>query len=552
MNIQALSATYFDKPEMSEVMTMGVAYHEAKSSIDEITAACQDLNRIGFRDFKFSHVSLTSPIDTVARSVFEDKARGDDTRKLLKMDRDLTYMVDIHFEFMGTPLKTVANVRVPYVAPGGKIVMGGKTSWTKSILVDRGVNLAKGGIYIPIDGPSFNMDRSTHSYRVNNTLEADNVIIGNPHNGKANKQGKGSDKISETQNIFLYLLAKYGWTETCKRMGVELELVTADSYKDAVDEYFPKGYMVFGSSGIKPTSGLPKDQWEEPKIFILHRGDIPRTDPKYTAVATVVANFYYIADKTQQYLSLDIMDDTDFWCNILGRFIFYRVGANGSWYTDAGYNHIINSMDKLLDNRSRRRLNMDGIECDDMYDIITWVITNEREIFANIRYSDISRKRLTVIRYLLRYIVDEINHLGYKLLGRVGDTPGVFENKVTEDNLIKWIRDHLREGTISRLRRTEHGEVESMESPCSNMIICNTSSMKDQTKAKTTVRDRNAIYEPQNRFHPSKFSKARIDGISAADPGGATCANMMIGPDLANPEWIDDVVVKMFETLRAE
>lgn len=337
-------------------------------------------------------------------------------------------------------------------------------------------------------------------------------------------------------------------------MGVELKIVEGDSYDEVFQEYYPKGYTVFGSSGIK-TSGGKKSEWYPPKMYLLYKGELPITGDEYRVVGLTVANFYYIADRIPTYLSLDSIEDTEFWTNILGRFIFYSAGKPGHWYTEEGQNHLTKSVDTLLDLKAQRQLMDDGIDVKDMYDLISWVILNEKELYAHVHPSDISRKRITTMRYLLSYLTNRINLLGYKLLGRTG-TDGKFEVAMNKRKLDTLIREHIKEGTIRELTHETHGEVETIESPSASMYITNTRQMLDQTKVKGSTKERNHMYNQGNVLHPSKVTRARIDGIDKSTPSGSTQINPYLdmsqntGMDI--PPYLQLIEDKLKEDLREE
>lgn len=527
MNIHQLSVACFDEPTLDQNLAKGIPHLEMKNAMDEINACGEEINRLGLEDFRYVGCSLTSPINTLQRNIFRatDKSSGQE-RIELKLDRNLSYMVDLNFEFQGQPLPP-ANVRIPAIDPGGKFVLWGKTNFAKSVLMDKGVNVAKGGIYVPLNKTSFNMERTSYPFKVNGSLMQDNVIIGNPHKGKNNKPGKSPEKITRTQNIFLYLLAKYGWTGTMDKLGTKLELVEGESYEAVYQEYYPKGYMVLGASGVKEQCGLNIADWVVPNIYILYKGDIGLASEEYRKISMIAANFYYIADKTTRYLDISLMEDTTYWYNILGRFIFYREGKPGSWYTDEGERHMLNSMDKLLDARGARQLNQDGIECEDMYDIFRWVLVNEKEIYSTIHPSDISRKRLTSIQYLLRYILHPLTQLSYDLIDKIG-ADGKLTGIPTAIKASKLIRKNIGEGGIRTLSRKEHGECESLESPSGNMFITSTRAMIDQTRAKGGGKEFGHMYNPGNTLHPSKVTRARVAGVEKATPSGATQLNALL------------------------
>ncbi len=556
MNLSQISNSYFDEPRFDRNIIMGISFTEMQQAMHEIEAAAKDLNRLGIKDFQFVKCTLTDPLKEVQRSIFPSRTgRGEKPKYVLKLDRNGTYMINFHFQFQGKDLD-IAYSRVPNVLPGGKFFMWGKNYFVQNILVDRGINLAKNELFVRLDRTSFSMARSTHPFMHNGELTCDNVLTGNPHRGNNNKPGKSPEKITATQNLFLYLLAKYGWTGACKMMGADLTMVEGDSYEDVYNEWYPKGYTVFGSSGIKTSDGGKKSEWNPPRQYLLYKGDLEIGTEERNVVYLTVANFYYIADRIPSYLSLDVIEETYFWQNILGRFIFFREGKTGQWYSEEGENHLTNSIDTLIDVRTQRQLMADGIDVEDTYELMRWLILHEKEVYANVHPSDVSRKRITTIRYLLSYIVDNINRLGYKLIGRT-DENGNFDQTMNAKKLNSLIREWIKEGTIQQLKKADHGEVVTIESPSSNMFITNTRALKDQTKVKGSNKERNHMYNRDNILHESKLTRCRVDGIDSSTPSGSTQVNPLSIDTSRNtamdiPEWLQEIEDKLGKELKGE
>lgn len=526
MNLHQLTTKYIDEPRFDKNIARGIPFAEMEYALEEIEAAARDLNRKGIRDFEFVKCTLTDPLREVQRSIFPSRSRDatKSPKRTIKLDRNLTYMISFHFRYKGKDLD-VAHVRVPYVEEGGKFVMWGKNYFVRSVLVDRGVNLAKNELFIRLDRTSFSMARTTHPFYHNKMLNCDNVLTGNPHHGgNNNKKGKGDDRITAVQNLFLYPLAKYGLTKTLEMFGADLEVVQGNSYEEVFNEYHPRGYSVFGSSGIKTSDGGKVADWKEPDLYLLYKGDLAIGSDEYNVIAIVVANLYYIMDRIPSYLSMDILDDTEFWTNILGRFIFYRADKTGAYYSEQGNTHLVKSIDGLIDGRTHRQLVADGINVSDTYELFIWLILNEREVYANIHPSDVSRKRITSLRYLLSYILDHINRIGYRLEGRT-DENGVLDERLNHARLNELIRTWLKEGTIRTLVHKDHGEVETLESPSTNMFITNTRALLDQTKVRGSAKERNHMYNRDNILHGSKLTRCRVDGIDSSTPSGSTQVN---------------------------
>jgi len=185
-----------------------------------------------------------------------------------------------------------------------------------------------------------------------------------------------------------------------------------------------------------------------------------------------------------------------------------------------------------------------------------WLILNEKEVYANVHPADISRKRVTAIRYVLSYIIDNINRLGYKLLGMT-DGNGNFSQSVHALKLNTTIREFLKEATIRRLATKDHGEVITLESPSSNMYTTITKSLMDQTDVRSVGKDRNHQYDKSNNLHPSNLTRCRVDGIDGHSPSGVTQINPL-GCDMSRDtalnihDWLKPIEDKLAEDLKGD
>lgn len=501
-----------EQPRFNPVITDNFAYHQLKDPKGVLLGLLEQISSSFGEHLVLKKVRMAEPREEVRES-FITRNTGGGPR--LKVDESNLFMVAVEFEYFGRPLRP-AYVRLPYIKRGGLMVMDGRTFFVTPVMVDRGVNINKDGMFVPMYRTKVIYNRSTYALLENNYLINENVLIAELHQGEKGTRDKGEGRVTIKPSIFVYLLVKYGLTQAVKHY-FDLDVIVEQGTKEKMALKYPKDkYTIYSSSGDRPRR-LPKGRWKEPDIHLIFEG---APNNRFSEVA---ANFFYIYDNFPTYLDLEMLESPDVWKYIAGHIIFNYPESNAK-LAERIDTHLTRSIDLLVDNSSRRELAMDGIEVEDSYDLFAWLIRNEKNVFTNKNPASLYDKRLSSVRYTLSPIIRAVTLLSYAL-------ENCKDNPPTHDKMEGIIRSKLREGLIRDVRKL-NGEVNSLQCPTDNIWLNISRNVVPQTKAiRGGGHDSMLMYKPENLLDPSLMVYCQIDGMPKSDPSRKSFINPYLQVD---------------------
>ncbi|AFI55320.1 hypothetical protein TSMG0037 [Halocynthia phage JM-2012] len=512
MNLFSLSKKS-NAPRFNKLITDNFAYHQLKDPIGVLSAQLNQIKSSFGDHLVLKQIRMAEPREEIRES-FITRTMGGGPR--LKVDDSNLYMVAIEFEYFGKPIRP-AYVRLPYILRGGKLIMDGRTSFVTPVMVDRGVNLNKDGMFVPLNRAKHIFLRSTYPLLENDFLINDNVLISELHTGKKLTRDKGVGRIPIKPTIFVYLMLKHGFTNAVKQFfGLDVE-VYQGSKEQAFAKYPRDKYVIYSSAGEKPRL-LNRERWSEPELHIIFKGE-----PGDHRLSEIAVNFFYIYDSFTTFLDKDTIESTDVWKYIAGHIIFNYPESNAK-LAERIDNHLERSINLLIDNSTRKELYIDGIDVDDSYELFAWLIKNEKATFINKNPASLENKRLVSTRYTMAPINKAVTLLSYAL-------ENCKDNPPTHDKMEKIIRDKLREGLIRDIRKN-NGEINSLQCPTDNIWLNISRNVVPQSKAvRGSGRDAMLMYKPENLLHPSLLVYAQVDGMPKSDPTRKSFINPYLNVD---------------------
>lgn len=536
MDIHSMLLDSPDEPRFTKKVVEGLAYHELKgwSQVEALETAMRGVSDTYLPGLLFEGITLAEPEEEVLASYITFGQSAVKTRTRLNMEKTNTYMVNFNFSFNGEKIK--ARVRLSHPRKGNRHLFDGKYIFLKNVAVDRGVNIKDGGLYLYIGKSNFVSYREQVRFIYNKFLEQDNVLVAEIHKARDKKKGSGENKIPRVPSLFAYLLAKEGFTSAVKsHFGLDVLAVSGNSYEEVFDKYHLE-YDVYGSTNRKPRN-LHNNYWEEPSIYLLHK-----KDENIDTMFTVVANFYYLYDALTTRIDLDNIEDEQTWVEMLGRFIFFKPDASATKYADISSEHLSRQVDKMLDRTSLRTLQIDGINVNNIYEVFSWLILNEKDLFNSQVTGEFSNKRFNTLRYFLQPVLYAINTLSFAM--DMDNRNGkVYQGAREVQSLIT---SHLREGLIRSVRRN-NGEVDSLQSSSANMFIAATNQMITQTKTNKLAKHngRMPMYNADNFMHESVYFNTQFIAMNKANPAGRNGVSPFLLTDkygnmLSRPEYALD------------
>lgn len=513
MNLFQLSKKADDKPRFNPLITDNFAYHQLKDPIGVLRAQLQQIQSSFGDHLVLKKIRMAEPREEIRES-YITRSMGGGPR--LKVDESNLFMVAIEFEYFGKPLRP-AYVRLPYITRGGKLLMDGRLFFVTPVMVDRGVNLNKDGMYVPLNRAKYIYLRSTYPLLENDFLINDNILISELHTGKKNARDKGIGRMPIKPTIFIYLMLKYGFTKAVKHYFNQDVIVYEGTKEQAFVKYPRDKYVIYSSAGDKPRR-LHKERWSEPKLHIIFEGEAGSH-----SLSEIAVNFFYIYDAFTTFLDKESIESIDVWKYVAGHIIFNYPESNAK-LAERIDNHLMKSIDLLIDQDTRKELLIDGIDIEDSYDLFAWLIKNEKDTFINKNPASLENKRLVSTRYTLAPINNAVTLLSYAL-------ENCKDNPPTHDKMESIIRGKLREGLIRDIRKN-NGEVNSLQCPTDNIWLNISRNVVPQSKAvRGSGRDAMLMYKPENLLHPSLLVYAQIDGMPKSDPTRKSMINPYLTVD---------------------
>lgn len=492
-----------NEPQFNELITDNYAYHALKDPMQILRELLLQIKPSFGEHLELVKVRMAEPLEEIGQSFIT--LAGVKGGPRLKLDESNLYMVAIEFSYRGVNLRPL-YVRLPYILRGGKLVMDGRTFFVTPVRVDRGVNLNKDGIFVPMNRTKTVYNRNVYLLRENNIRINQHVLTANLHTGKKEARDKGLNKLQIKPAILTYLFAKKGVTQGLKDyFDLDVEFYFGE-YDGAIEKYPSTEYTIYSSDGNKPRN-LHNDNWQIPNLHLVFKTkDHPHTPE-------VAASFFYVYDNFTKYLvDKEMLDSVEVWHYILGRIIFNYTNDSNAKSAERASLHLTKSVDLLLDPSTRKELFIDGIDVEDIYDLFAWLIKNEKASFTGKNPASLYDKRLVSVRYTLAPIIHAITNLSYALDNCKDD---LTMNPIKMRDLIA---KYLKEGLIRNIRKA-NGEVNSLQCPTDNIWFNISRTVVPQAKAvQTGGHDSMLMYKPENLFHESLVLHSQLDGLPKSDP----------------------------------
>lgn len=524
-----------EQPRFNPLITDNFSYHQLRDPVGVVRAQLQQIKSSFGDNLILKNVRMTEPREEVSESYITRSAGGGPR---LKVDDSNLFMIAVEFEYFGRPIRP-AYIRLPYIMRGGKLLMDGRLFFTSPVMVDRGVNLNKDGMFVPMNRAKIIFKRHPYALLENNFLINENVIIANLHTGDKSPRDKGVGKVTIKPSIFIYLLLQKGLTRAVKDyFGVDVK-VAQGTTEQIMRQYPQDKFTVYSSAGDKPR-GLHKDRWDTPTLHLIFEGGVNNV------ISEIAVNFFYIYDSFVTQLDIESLESVDVWKCVAGHMIFNYPESNAKLAERIDI-HLSRSIDLLIDASTQRELYIDGIDVEDSYELFAWLISNEKASFTGKNPASLENKRLVSTRYTMAPINRAITLLSYAL-------ENCKENPPTHDKMTTIIRDKLRESLIRGIRKL-NGEVNSLQCPTDNIWLNVSRNVVPQNKAiRGGGPDSMLMYKPENLLHPSLMVYGQIDGIPKSDPSRKSLINPYLRVDssgnLSHDPKYDPALAKLAEMIR--
>lgn len=502
MNPQLFALVEAHKPDrFNELITRG--YTTKALSVENQMAVISTLIRDNTADFpglEFLGLKHVTPAEEVRQSFIREKSKNK-----LMYDHSDTMMVRAEFSYNGFTLKP-NYLKLLTPREGNHVILDNSNFYISPLLVAKGFSVSKSRIFIWMARDNVNFHSSTHTFFRDNELYAERYIHAHLH--KQSKKTKESKQVQDERKISsvtiptaLYLLLERGLSDACKKYFDVDIIATNEDIDDIKEQYLPQDYVLCQSRGKKPR-GIHPSRFKPSTLKLL----VPRAQWN-PGISGFIAGLFYLVDHFSDRMNADYLDDPRFWKPIAGHLIFNTNDHEGKLSDDID-RHLRTSVNLLLDNTTRNELKMDGYHFDTIYDLFAYVIAHGAHMLNTIEPGSMYGKRLSVIRYVLRGMMHNINKLGYSLtkLKERGDY-------ITPVKLEDLLKRHINQGSLNDLK-WRNGEVNNIQTSSDNMWWKVTSKLvpqeKNDKKNNSKGGNRGALRDESRFFHISILTHGRL------------------------------------------
>ena len=414
----------------------------------------------------------------------ENRGGKNGNRQSYEYARSNIYLMKCLFRYKGE-LVAPQYIGLPFVTDGALMKITGSTYSVAPQLADIAVSVTSSEIFVPVTRDKLKYHRNTHPIRFNGMTTIGNVVWSNLYRDSKRDTSNMNKTVVMNTAVVHYLLAKFGLTETARRMGVG-DYIVGDSDEERV-KYMSQGYLVYESSR-QPPRGL-KQQTDPTKLWFAFR-----PDQHNDAISRdFIASFYYIVDHFPDRITINELDNPVRWLVLLAHAVF----ANGEKETkllELVRNHI-NSIEHYVDAKSREWFELDGIgHVEDIYDLMVEIANSytRRRLDAAKTSTSMYNKYLLVNRKVYSDIVSGIFKCIYKLQQKVRSRGDQFSRSELETEL----KNHLNSRRILRLNQAVHPEVEPVSCPGAYMAYKVTTRLVLQSNVTNSSKAAKTIFDP--------------------------------------------------------
>lgn len=413
-----------------------------------------------------------------------------------------TFIVRYRFRYSdpysGTDRSFSTDMRLPYVNKANMMKIMGTTYTIMPVTADPVFSASKTDLFLSLNKRNEKFFRFTYNYICDGLKQNATVVWGNMHGvegGKkkkskrrnvavvlpsANKRRYGLDRCP----LVLYLFAKFGFTETFAKFGVEAKVITEDQKEDLE----PGKWKFCSSSDSKKTSirGTNTKAKLDTNELVL----AIKTDVITTKLKCLIAAFFYITDCFPNKVKPEFVDEERQWQIILGYAVFSEDRFKEGLMIQRIEQHLA-SLDNYIDIVTKENLIEVGVEVDTIYDLFIYIIVNIQTALLFSNPTTMYNKKIMVLQYLMGDVVASVNMFAFNL-NRI--KPNALSFTTIQDTLKQNIKmDKIIQGL------DRHREIVLVNSSCDTVIYEHTAKMilqsqitgKNNKNVQTAVEDKN-------------------------------------------------------------
>lgn len=448
---------------------------------------------------------------------FLEITKPKNNRRTYNLAESNIYLVKYFLRYKGKDLPP-KYVFLPYVKPGGLIMLSGSCYHLTPVLTDKVISPGTDSVFVRLLRDKINFQRCYHTIVIDDCRETTHVVWAKIYR-KTNDNKKIPTTTKANSAIVHYLLAQHGFSEMFKTyVGFCPILGTHDI---TPTNYPPSDWVICRSTQMRPKTYLGE---------IYQPTDIRLAIPRELwneTVKSFVAGFYYVVDHFPTRIDIEYIDRKNIWLILLGHIIFSGAHSEGRLHEQT-MEHF-NSLNEYIDIIIVNKLQEIGYNIDNFFSLLGLIVIefNNWIIGSAKTNTSLYGKSLEILYFALFDITSAIFRTIYRL------TKQSLKKDLSEKDVMDILQSHLKPRGIFGLTRSNI-VANNVSYSGDNMypkITSVVAQQKTTTGAKRGKKTR-TIVDESKRLHTSMVEAGSLLFLTKSCPTPAARINPFIHLDL--------------------
>lgn len=501
-----------ENPKFNPIIAKGIVVEQFKQAEKYLDKVFEITSRSFPPGLVYKGIRRCTPQEEVNEINNITKAKSNRT---IELSRSSVYMVYVFFEFNGEPLNPKA-IWLPYLQQAGQFYLRGTLNTMSPIMVDSGLSVSGRDIFVGFLSGKVTFVKGNIGFYMNDQVKNTYYIHGKIHNVNYKKlphyEQKRDDSIRMNHATVLYLFGKYGFKGTVKKfLNVDIEV----SDEGFPEEQYPRDqWIICRSTGVKPRAVKTRDYLPNDIQIAVRKDDWSR------GLEGLIAGFYYVTDCYTARMKASWTESTDAWRVILLHAVYRTTDTAGKLLLEAQKH--FDSVDNYLDDVLKLTLESNDIYCENIYDLLFYLVENLSQIVIQTDTGNLYGKMLVILRYALSNIIEGINNFKFAI------TSG--KRQLEKKDIARELGKNLQVDAIFKTsnHRSSHNEITAEQCAGDNIMFKYTSKIVPQEKAtqkKSSKGGKESYDKPNKLYHVSVNEICSVAYTPKSDPTSRSVLN---------------------------
>jgi hypothetical protein len=523
MDVELFDMVQEQMPKMNRALAEGFAVSQMKTSdyyIDKVWRQAEMSFPPGLKYLGYSRPSPAEEFRIVS-------SFGRQTKKIYDIARSDVYLVQYRFSLNGEEVKDAVYVFRHYVGEGGIMTIKNSKYVLSPVIADIALSVCSDSIFIMLNRAKLTFRKTVGYMNVDGVNHSPYLVYSQIYNSDSKSRAKNN-----ITTLAHYLFCKYGFKQTFRNIGVDVEVITRKDY--SVDKYPPEDW-VFCTTAYQNTRYHTARKREVTNLVVL----VPRA--KWSLdIESMVASFFFVVDKYPSRITINDYDHPMIWMITLGKLL-----SSGTESEHKIIQHMethMASVSDYIDNMGREILIADGYrEIENIFDLMYLLIKTlpVKIAQAGKTISSLYGKRLMIHRYVNEDITQGISRVLFEVQKEHASKKGL-----TMTELRRIFKTRLPYSAILQLNSGK-AFVKSVSTASDCLIHKVTSVTTLQTECGKRASSKKGPTFGEAQFADASIAElGGITNLPDRDPTGRSSLNTMATTDpsgtlVPNPQYAD-------------